>query len=586
MTLLNDSGSVDGAVKRVHANKEKWAALSVRSKLDFIEKIRRSFAAHIETYKQVCVSKRLPLTHPDGKKLPKEEETFSKLGSLVMNAMVFSNWLYGLHKTYNNIVKTSRLPSVKYIPTTLPEVTRVKVGPSGFLQNLFLPLGSIELFIEGEKKQTLPTIQTGAVSVILGAGNYDAPIDLLHALFILNNVCVYKISPMSNALYPVMRAIFEPLISEGYMEILRGEAAEGYRLVNHSSIDRIIMTGSRITASTLYWGSPSPPLKSLALKPTIAKNFIFECGNCTPWLICPSEWTALEMGFHTRHIAFAIVLNGGHICAHPQLLITCKGWPQREVFLESIKAHIRNTPLINTFYPNFKERMAASKEECRADGKLFNTIESAASSKGSSSCPQEDTQKILFIEDLKKSTFLTREEMFCAVVGEVALDTPNKISDFLQAGVEFVNSECEGNLCCSITAKTKNPEDEEALEKAIESLKYGSILLNVMPSVSIIFPQIVWGAYGEFDPHCMQSGKGHFGNCYGYIHPLKSVVRTPFLNPFLLFLSISHPKFILRIERTLNQMCLAFCEASSGIRNFFWMNYRFSRILFSLLFGI
>lgn len=31
----------------------------------------------------------------------------------------------------------------------------------------------------------------------------------------------------------------------------------------------------------------------------------------------------------SKAIAAAMTFNGAHICVHPQLLVTCKNWPQR-----------------------------------------------------------------------------------------------------------------------------------------------------------------------------------------------------------------------------------------------------------------
>lgn len=58
---------------------------------------------------------------------------------------------------------------------------------------------------------------------------------------------------------------------------------------------------------------------------------------CTPQLLVVILWQIdVPALAHKRYgyalsqsIAAAMVYNGGHICVHPQLLVTCKNWPQR-----------------------------------------------------------------------------------------------------------------------------------------------------------------------------------------------------------------------------------------------------------------
>jgi len=77
-----------------------------------------------------------------------------------------------------------------------------------------------------------PTTLEGGVVAILGAGNFDAPIDILHTLFLANKVALFKPNPVNQFSADITQAIFKPLIDRGYLAYVYGAGRIGQQLVH------------------------------------------------------------------------------------------------------------------------------------------------------------------------------------------------------------------------------------------------------------------------------------------------------------------------------------------------------------------
>eukprot|EP00922_Rhytidocystis_sp_ex-Travisia-forbesii_P057613 GHVS01085285.1.p1 GENE.GHVS01085285.1~~GHVS01085285.1.p1 ORF type:complete len:496 (-),score=68.37 GHVS01085285.1:122-1609(-) len=436
-------------------------------------------------------------------------------------------WLSTLREQFESLANTGAPPLPRKVTANADGRThRVQVGPSGSLMNVLLSFGSLELYVDGAAVQTACSPTTGGgVALVLGAGNYDSPVDILSAMFIEGFVCIYKWSPMSQTIRPVLEAIFRPLVDRGFLKFVNlPDTADVHTLVHHNHITKLFMTGSQATAKKLLYAEK----KELHMK----KPFCFELGCCTVWIVVPPghgrSWAAYEMHRHARQIAYAMLFNGGHVCAHVQLIITCKAWPQRAEFVKLVRSYLLQAPVVGCFYDDFTTRMSDAKQKLIAEGKTEEDISLTLTV--SLSPAKQEIKTILFADDLNKDTFLCREEMFCPVSGEVALDTANNIPEFLAAAVDYANESCAGTLSISISVKTSTTEDEQALEKAACDLHFGSVGINCYALLCCGFPNVVWGGYPGATVDDIQSGIGFLGNCFGYSRPLKSVLRQPFIN--------------------------------------------------------
>ena len=72
-------------------------------------------------------------------------------------------------------------------------------------------------------------------------------------------------------------------------------------------------------------------------KPKIDKHVTAELGCVTPYLITPGKWSRSDIEYHASGIAGSLAHNAGHNCTKPELIITAKGWPQRDAFVKALR---------------------------------------------------------------------------------------------------------------------------------------------------------------------------------------------------------------------------------------------------------
>lgn len=532
------SADINEVVSRVAAKKAEWATLVPARKLEILDLLLDNLNANCEQLQSASVTKRDgdggPDTAPSYAALKKEElnvvQNASKASQYLHSAMLISNWLGIIREYYDAIVKTGAPPQplgVRELPCEDGQPPRfaVKVGPKGLLHTTLVTYGTMELIVEGPVEQEMLHEKPAGVAAIMGAGNFDGPVDLLTSLFIENMVCIYKVSPFNELLMEPMRKIFAPLLENDYAALIFGGADEGKALLNHPEVEKWYMTGSAATASRIIWGTPTPPHPPAT--PIFNKPMTVELGNCTPWIICPGNWSQRQLRWHASSIAAAMTFNGAHICVHPQVLVTCKNWPQREQFLQLIRECINEVHYVGCYYPDFAQRMESTKNQLMEMGRKPNEFEIPVQ------CPvskDTDMKYIIFATDLPEDCFFTQQETFSPSCGEVPLDTECSIEAFLPVAVKYANEKVHGGLSMSISVKPTTPEQEKAVEKAIADLQYGSVHINTDTKLSIAFPYLIWGGCPGSTIYNLNSGIGFMGNCFGFKRPVKSVIRAPFLN--------------------------------------------------------
>ncbi|PLM80375.1 aldehyde dehydrogenase, partial [Klebsiella variicola] len=94
-----------------------------------------------------------------------------------------------------------------------------------------------------------PAARQGKLALVLGAGNVAsiAPLDVLHKLFIENQVCLLKLNPVNDYLHDLLAQALAPLIAMDALRIVTGDAQAGAWLTSHPAVDEIHITGSRET---------------------------------------------------------------------------------------------------------------------------------------------------------------------------------------------------------------------------------------------------------------------------------------------------------------------------------------------------
>nr|PUA89993.1 aldehyde dehydrogenase [Toxoplasma gondii TgCATBr9] len=566
---------LDRGVRLVAAQKDVWASLSPKEKLSIIDELMDRLQAFSSDLHEASIEKRdepaavltddspspaADLAADSTKKKETLEDGFAcvdaKTRRMIATASGVSHWMHSsmltgiwlsvIREYFESVVATGKPPPPFAVrpaaagtecaqdaePGKRPSRHFVKVGPKGLLFTTLLTFGSMELLVEeSPTEQELVHERTANVVAILGAGNFDAPIDVLASLFVENSVCVYKSSPFNPRVAPVLAEIFKPLVDRNFLLFVEGDVKQGEALLHHECVTKWYMTGSIHTANRILWGTPTPPEKTEPVpKPLLNKPFTAELGSCTPWIVCPGNWSTRALQWHARNLAAGLLYNGAHICVHPQIIVTCKNWCQRETFLDLVRHYQRETLYVGCYYPDYADRIQNARKKLIEMGRKPADFEIAVPVPLSGRYAHEEMKCVIFATEMPEDNFIAVEEMFAPVCGEVALDTPATVAEFLPRAVKYVNEKVRGTLSVSVSVKPNGPKDEQAVEDAIVDLRYGSVHINTLTMLAIAFPSLMWGGYPGATIFDLQSGIGAYGNCYGFKRPIKSVLRAPFLN--------------------------------------------------------
>lgn len=128
----------------------------------------------------------------------------------------------------------------------------------------------------------------------------------------------------------------------------------------------------------------------------------------------------------------------------------------------------------------------------------------------------------------------TLDEAFCQVFCECPLDIGAAAAEFLPAAVSFCNDQLFGSLCATVLIDNDTRKvNETVLQQAVADLKYGGIAVNGNGAMLWAQGHLTWGGC-ESEKDTLETGKGNFGNVFGFKHVQKSIIYDTFVSP-------SHP---------------------------------------------
>lgn len=502
---------VDAAVAKVAAKKDAWLRVDLPRRVEYLRACMRGVASVAEQWVA------------DGCK---------RKGIAPGDVLAGEEWLAGPMTTMRNLrllvdaLEAGGRPKLPGIFKRPDGQEVVRVFPTDLKDKLMFANLTAEVWIERGKTASQGKIYrekggTGKVSLVLGAGNVSSipPMDLLHKLFVENEVVVLKMNPVNADAGPHLEKAFKPLIDDGFLAIVYGGAEVGAHLAEHEQIDTLHVTGSDRTYDAIVWGTdPAEQKRRKADKdPKNKKPFTAELGCVTPVLVVPGEWTEEELDFQARHVAGMVAQNASFNCNAAKVLVTAAGWKQRETFLAKVEAALRSTPSRKAYYPGAQDRY---------DGFLAKYPKAKPLG--------ERTKEIVpwtVIPDVSTSPdeYALCNEAFCGVLAEVSLPAPNPDA-FLRAATTFANEVCWGTLSCCLLIDPRTAEKHrDELEATIGALRYGGIGLNAWPGIIYGLVHTTWGAFPGHPPEDIRSGTGVVHNTFLLDHPEKSVVRAPFL---------------------------------------------------------
>jgi hypothetical protein len=230
-----------------------------------------------------------------------------------------------------------------------------------------------------------------------------------------------------------------------------------------------------------------------------------------------------------------VTQNASFNCNAAKVIVTARGWLQREEFLDALHHELRKTAARKAYYPGARDRHRAFLERY-PDAMVLGAVPSDA---------PDEVVPWTAIPDVPSDAggYALTNEAFCGIVAEVTLDVAEKESGilrerdpggpsavrFLERAVAFANERCWGTLsCCLLVHPVTEHDHPDAVSRAVADLRYGGIGINVWPGMIYALVTPSWGAYPGHRAEDIQSGTGVVHNAFLFDHPEKSVVRAPF----------------------------------------------------------
>jgi len=540
-TSIND---VDAAVERVGSKKEAWIATSIPERISLLELCLAGVESAASAWvRDMCRVKGFS---------PEEN-------------LAGEEWLAGPATTARNVRLLIQALEANGAPK-LPDVSQrpngqwvARVTPGELKERLMFAGVTVDVWIEPGKPPSQGRIYRepkgpGKVSLVLGAGNVSSipPMDVLYKLFVEDEVVVLKMNPVNAVAGPHIARAFAALVDAGFLAVVYGGAEVGAHLANHPKVDTLHVTGSDRTYDAIVWGTdPAEQARRKSEgKPINTRPFSAELGCVTPCMIVPGDWSEDDLEFQARHVVSMVAQNASFNCNAAKVLVTAKGWPQRERFLEKVHAALARAPARKAYYPGAETRYRGFLDKYPAAKPL--------GAAGEGIVPWTVIPNV----PAKHGEYALTNEAFCGVLAEVELEATTA-AEFLERAVQFANDDCWGTLSCMLMIDEATARREsKLLDSVVERLRYGGVCINSWAGLLYALASPTWGAFPGHPNTDIQSGTGVVHNTFLLDYPQKSVVRAPFrIRPAPAWF-FDH-KNLLGLGKSLLHL-----EASGGVGNF------------------
>jgi acyl-CoA reductase-like NAD-dependent aldehyde dehydrogenase len=361
----------------------------------------------------------------------------------------------------------------------------------------------------------------GGVSLVLGAGNVASipPMDALYKMFVEGHVCLVKLNPVNEYLQPFYERALAPLVEAGYLAFVRGGGDVGSYLVSHALVDDVHITGSDRTHDLIVWGPPGAERERriAAGTPLLQKTITSELGCVTPVVIAPAVFTESELGFLAEHVATMVINNASCNCNAGKMLVTSKGWAQRDAFFAKLRTILGEVPSRKAYYPG-----AFDRYEHLVGGRP------GVETFGERSAERLPWTVVPGLDPASNDRLFTTEP-FCPIVSEAVLPETDPLR-FIEAATLFCNDKLWGTLSAVMVIHPsiqRDPQGAAAVERAAAELRYGAVAINCWTGVVYGLVTPPWGAHPSSTLANIQGGLGWVHNTFMLDGIEKVVLRTP-----------------------------------------------------------
>jgi hypothetical protein len=512
---------LDAAVEAVRAQKDGWVALPAMERIVIIDRLIQDFAGIASRWVAASLqAKGIPADSP-----ARGEEWGAGVYPVI-------KILRQLRQSLADIAAQGH-PTIPGKVTTRPDGQVVaQVFPQTSYDRLFFTGVQAEIWMEpgmsiAEMERTQAKIyrdkrHEGKVALVLGAGNVAsiAPADVLHKLFLEDQVVILKMNPVNAYLGPLLEESFRALIDPGFLRVVYGGASEGAYLCNHPHVDEIHITGSDKTFDAIVFGTGSEGAARKARHdPLLHKRITGELSNVSPVIVVPGPWSENDLSYHADHLVTMLTNNAGFNCNATRVIIQHSDWPQRERLLQKMRCLLASIPPRSAYYPGAQDRQRLFLAR-HPDAELF----------GQAGPGQLPWTLVQGVDSSNTEDVCFTTEAFCGLFAETALDA-GSTADYIDHAVEFCNNTLWGTLNATILvhpASLKQPEVAAAVERAVANLRYGTVGINYWAGTSFVLGTTPWGAFPGHPLYDIQSGTGFVHNTLMFERPQKVVLSAPF----------------------------------------------------------
>lgn len=512
---------LDQAIAALRAEKARWTAVPIDDRRAILKELIKDFASVAGAWAEACrEAEGLPPASPQS-----AEEWLAGPYFVLRNLHLLDEALADIER-----FGRPRIPGA--VHTREDGRVVAEVFPQRLYDRIFYGGITADVWMQpGVTEATLPETQAlayrrgageGAVCLVLGAGNVSSigPMDALYKLFVDDEVVLFKTHPLNAYLGPLLSEGFQALIDWGVFRIVHGGAEVGAYLCDHPDVDSIHITGSDRTVEAIVFGPGEEGARRKAeRRPRLEKPITSELGNVSPVVVVPGPWSEADIAYQAENLVAMLVNNAGFNCNAARVIVTQAGWAGREPLLDAVRACLAKAPTRRAYYPGAGDRDRA-----------FVAAHPEAERFGD---PDEDELPWTLIPGVDASggedVFCFQTEAFCGLFAETALAAEGPV-DFLAKATTFCNEALWGTLNATLLIHPKTAKQRgvaEALDRAIDQLRYGTVSVNNWAAIGYGLVITPWGAYPGHELHDIQSGSGVVHNTLMFSRSEKTVIRSP-----------------------------------------------------------
>ncbi len=516
----SSQSQMDAAIKRLREGARTFARLSIDERIRLAEGMQRGYLRVAgRSVEAGCRAKGIAMGTP-----MEAEEWATGPWGVVRQLRLIRESMQALKQTGNTPIGP--------VGRTIDGRLAVRLFPGNAIDGMLFKDWSIDVHMQpGVTEEKLSSSRAGfykhpahdgRVVLILGAGNIAAipSMDAITFLFNEGRVCLIKMNPVNAYIGPYIEEAFAEAIQRNFLAVTYGGAEEGRYLVYHRDIDEVHITGSDKAHDNIVWGPPGVEREARMQRndPLLKKPITSELGNITPVIVVPGPYSEKELRFQAEDAASYFLMNASFLCNASKMLALPKGWNGSDIFVKGMQDICAAAAPRQAYYPGAEDRWRTLTSG-RAHVKMIGTAAAG-------------TLPWTFISGLDPNARdepLYSQEPFCSLISEARLGSSDPL-EFLDRAVDFANNRLWGTLTAGLVVhpkSLKDPRVNEAVERAITRLRFGTVTVNSYSGLSFVMASPPWGAHPGSTLDNIQSGRGFVHNTSMLEGVEKVVMRAP-----------------------------------------------------------